>query len=251
MEKHIVEKIKSINKEFYRNFAKSFSATRGRIQPGVAKLLTQNMQTSSWLDIGCGNGTLARALIENNFHGRYLGIDLSQGLIEEARQLIAKKSLSSDISIDFQCLDINQSRWVDKISHKDWDAISAFAVLHHIPSFEQRLVLCKQIRELLAPGKAFFLSAWQLRNSPRLIARVKSWEIAGIQESEVEEGDVLMDWRAVQSQNEPAQALRYVHIFSEYELTQLSQASGFNVAETFYSDGKEGNLALYQVWLIK
>lgn len=251
MENRIVNKINSINEEFYRNFAKSFSATRGRIQPGVERLLTRSTQTGSWLDIGCGNGTLARALIERGFKGRYLGCDFSPGLINEAKQLTASMQRSSDIVVDYQAMDISHPEWVKKIPADDWGAISAFAVLHHIPSFEQRLALCKQINSILTANKPFYLSAWQLKNSPRLFARVKPWQIAGIQNNEVEEGDVLMDWRAGQTSNEISQALRYVHIFNEEELNQLAQAANFNVVETFYSDGKEGNLALYQVWLIK
>lgn len=251
MEKQIIEKINSINEEFYRSFAKSFSASRGRIQPGVARLLDQNAKSGNWLDIGCGNGTLARALIERGYNGRYFGVDLSPELIEEARQLTAVTQHSTDISIDFQCVDLNQPQWVQAIHSKDWDTISAFAVLHHIPSFDQRSALCKQIRELLAPNQPFYLSTWQLQNSPRLFARVKPWQTIGIHNDEVEDGDVLMDWRAGQDQKKPTGALRYVHIFKEDELTRLAQAAGFKITETFYSDGKEGNLALYQTWLIK
>lgn len=251
MEKRIVEKINSINEEFYRNFAKSFSATRGRIQPGVAHLLTHSNKSGNWLDIGCGNGTLARALIEQGFSGRYLGVDFSQGLIEEARRITAEMQQSSDINIDFQCMDINQTGWAQEISEIHWDTISIFAVLHHIPSHEQRFTLCKQIRELLVPNKPVYVSVWQLKNSPRLFSRVKPWQVVGIHNDEVEDGDVLMDWRAGQKQEESSQALRYVHVFSEDELVQLAQNSNFEVTETFYSDGKEGNLALYQVWLIK
>ena len=41
----------------------------------------------SVVDVGCGNGTFARALIEKGFSGQYLGIDLSEGLLDRARAL--------------------------------------------------------------------------------------------------------------------------------------------------------------------
>ena len=249
MENQIVEKINHINQEFYRNFAKSFSATRGRIQPGVARLLAQSTQIDGWLDIGCGNGTLAQALIERGFGGRYLGCDFSRGLIEEARQRVDSLQRTSDISLDFQCVDISRSGWADEIEGGQWGTISAFAVLHHIPSFEERADLCRQIRSLLPPNHMFYLSVWQLQNSPRLIARVKPWQTVGIQDDQVEEGDVLMDWRAGKLQGEPSEALRYVHIFTEGELEQLAQQANFKIVKNFYSDGKEGNLALYQTWI--
>jgi hypothetical protein len=28
----------------------------------------------------------------------------------------------------------------------------------------------------------------------------------------------------------------------------LAESSGFQIVQTFYSDGKEGNLAVYQTW---
>jgi len=39
-----------------------------------------------------------------------------------------------------------------------------------------------------------------------------------------------------------------VHHFRKEELESLAAEIGFTVVETFFSDGQEGNLALYQVW---
>jgi hypothetical protein len=61
-------------------------------------------------------------------------------------------------------------------------------------------------------------------------------------EEEVDEGDYLLDWRS------GGAGLRYVHHFSEGELAALAESSGFEIVDTFYSDGKEGNLSIYQVW---
>jgi tRNA (uracil-5-)-methyltransferase TRM9 len=60
-----------------------------------------------------------------------------------------------------------------------------------------------------------------------------------------------MDWRAEINGGTTAGGLRYVHIFSESELSDLAATSGFDVSEKFYSDGKEGNLGLYQTWVSK
>ncbi len=35
------------------------------------------------------------------------------------------------------------------------------------------------------------------------------------------------------------------------ELTEIARVSGFSVSSSYYSDGKEGNLGLYQRWLAK
>ncbi len=60
MEPTIQKKLLEINRAFYDHFDGSFSATRGHVQPGVDKLLKQFDQDVNVLDVGCGNGTLAR-----------------------------------------------------------------------------------------------------------------------------------------------------------------------------------------------
>ena len=58
-----------------------------------------------------------------------------------------------------------------------------------------------------------------------------------------------MDWRGEQAEGSKRVGLRYVHIFNANELAGLAEQSGFRVVDQFYSDGKEGNLGLYQTWL--
>lgn len=78
---------------------------------------------------------------------------------------------------------------------------------------------------------------------------MRPWSAVGISPDIVEPGDVLMEWRAHLSKEDEPPALRYVHIFTLEELTHLAVDNGFKIAETYYSDGKEGNLALYQKWV--
>jgi hypothetical protein len=58
----------------------------------------------------------------------------------------------------------------------------------------------------------------------------------------VDAGDYLLDWRS------GGEGLRYVHHFDEAELQGLAERSGFQIDETFYSDGETGNLGLYEIW---
>jgi hypothetical protein len=120
----------------------------------------------------------------------------------------------------------------------------AFATLHHIPGRELRVQILEKVRELLAPGGRFLLSNWQPLNNERLKARIQRWEAVGLSEGDVDEDDNLMDWRR------DGQGLRYVHQYSEEELTELAREVGFGVAETFRSDGEGGRLGLYGVWEI-
>jgi 2-polyprenyl-3-methyl-5-hydroxy-6-metoxy-1,4-benzoquinol methylase len=121
-----------------------------------------------------------------------------------------------------------------------WSLVTAFAVLHHIPSRELRLGILQTVRQLLKPDGIFIHSNWQFLNSERLKARIQPWEAGS--SWDVDAGDYLLDWRS------GGEGLRYVHHFDEAELAELAQASRFDVIDTYYSDGETGNLGLYQVW---
>ena len=90
------------------------------------------------------------------------------------------------------------------------------------------------------------LSAWQVFQSPMLIARILPWESVGINSEQLEPGDILLDWRAGPAGEQPA--YRYVHVFTSEELIALGDAAGLSLSSEFYSDGKNQRLALYQVW---
>jgi 2-polyprenyl-3-methyl-5-hydroxy-6-metoxy-1,4-benzoquinol methylase len=240
MKVHIRQTLLEINDRFYHQFAPSFSATRGRVQPGVRQLLPRLLEADQILDVGCGNGTLARALIGAGYNGDYLGLDLSEGLLDAARQALGQPDIGH---YTFRQMDLADPDWAASFSEAQFDAITCFAVLHHLPGDEIRSSTAKAFHTLVKPGGFVAVSVWQWQNSPRLAKRVVSWAEVGLAPEDLDEGDVLLDWRAAEQVG-----LRYVHTFSEEGLTQLAKGAGFTVGENFFSDGKPGNLALYQVW---
>jgi len=227
-----------INREFYTRFGDSFSATRHRIQPGVRRVLESLKGDESILDLGCGNGELARDLARRGHHGSYLGVDFSLPLLREA------EPLPEDFAARFLQVDLVElSAFSSQLSIvAGWSVITAFAVLHHIPSMELRLNILRVVYQLLKTDGIFVHSNWQFLNSEKLKGRIQPWESVGISGSEVEAGDYLLDWRS------GGRGLRYVHLFDEGELDKLAKAGGFRIMDTFHSDGEGGNLGLYQVW---
>jgi len=243
MNKDIQEQLIALNHRFYRAHADSFSATRGKLQNGVLKLTDSIPPTAAILDLGCGNGQFLAYLIKHGFTGKYVGVDFSHALLAKAEEV--NRSQMGTKSSYFQA-DITNKNWVAPLGVNKFSTITAFAVLHHIPNNELRQNLLKQIFDLLDPDAYFYLSVWQFQNSPRLRKRILPWEQIGLDKTDVEEGDALLDWRADVKDNQVG--LRYAHLFSEEELTCLRDKSGFTLKHQFYSDGKEGNLALYQIW---
>ncbi len=230
-----LSRLLDLNRQFYQAFAAQFSATRQRLQPGVLQVLKQVTPTASVLDLGCGNGALARHLARNEHSGTYTGLDFSPALLE-----LADTGLPPNYR--FHQEDITAEDWDIALGAQQYDFIFAFAVLHHIPSPELRQRLLRKVRPLLSAQGRFIHSEWQFLNSPRLAARIQPWEAIGISQAEVDPGDYLLDWR------QGGTGLRYVHHFTEAELEALAASSGFTIAETFLSDGENGRLGLYQVW---
>jgi tRNA (uracil-5-)-methyltransferase TRM9 len=227
-----------INHEFYTRFGDSFSATRHRIQPGVRRILNTLKGNESILDLGCGNGELARELAKRDHHGLYLGVDFSVPLLHEA------EAQPEGFSARFVQAGLTElSAFSDQLSVLNgWSVITAFAILHHIPTTELRLNILRVVHQLLKTGGIFIHSNWQFLNSEKLKARIQPWASVGMSSFQVEAGDYLLNWRS------GGEGLRYVHHFDESELLELANASNFRIMDTFSSDGEGGNLGLYQVW---
>jgi tRNA (uracil-5-)-methyltransferase TRM9 len=228
----------ALNKDFYTQFGDSFSATRHRLQSGVRRVLEMLKGDENILDLGCGNGELARELAQRRHRGSYLGVDFSLPLLKDA------ESQPEDFSATFQQVDLTQLsvNSIQSSTTAHWSLITAFAVLHHIPSYELRLNILRTARQLLKPDGLFIHSNWQFLNSEKLKARIQPWEAAAVSESDVDAGDYLLDWRS------GGTGLRYVHHFNEAELQELAEATGFQIEKTFYSDGDSRNLGLYEIW---
>jgi len=237
MKPKVARKINSLNHQFYQTFAKDFSDTRGRLQPGVLRVVERLEPGLSILDLGCGNGELARQLDKNNFSGSYLGTDFSSELLQRAAQKISK-----DKSINFIKLDLTNLDWEKILPPEKFDLIFCFAALHHIPGQALRLSVCKNIHHYLRDSGKVTFSNWQFLKSERLKKRILPWDSAGLTPDDVDDGDYLLDWRR------GGLGTRYVHHFTPAELDQLAEESGFRIINSFDSDGKEGNLSLYQVW---
>jgi len=237
MQSEIADKLRQLNHQFYQTFAGSFSETRQRLQPGVLRILETLPPQVNVLDLGCGNGELARALAEQDHQGSYTGLDFSEELLAEA-----VTNAPPDLNARFAQADLTKPTWECSLTLARYDIIFAFAVLHHIPGAELRELMLRRVRNLLADEGRFIMSNWQFLNSDRLKGRIQPWSRAELTAEDVDKNDYLLDWRR------DGDGLRYVHHFSASELHQLAAHSGFRVIGIFTSDGEGEDLGLYQIW---
>ena len=230
---HLLE----INREFYNRFGDSFSATRQRLQPGVNKILETISVDDSVLDLGCGNGHFLHELVRRGHQAPLLGVDFSLPLLRNAE---------STLGVEFREADLTKlSAYSDQLLavNGPWFVVTMFATMHHIPSAEIRLDILQTVKKLLKPGGRFILSNWQFLNSEKLKARIQPWSRVGLADEDVDEGDYLLDWRS------GGEGLRYAHQFSAEELLGQCNQAEMSLSESFLSDGENGRLGLYQIWL--
>ena len=94
------------------------------------------------LDAACGNGFITNYIFQKN--SRVIGIDLSQGMIHEAKKRYPK--------IKFQKMDMMQLNFKDN----SFDGIFCFQAFEHIPPKQQERVLREFFRVLKEGGVLLF-----------------------------------------------------------------------------------------------
>jgi len=232
MDDPIRRRLVELNRQFYNEFAPSFSETRNEPQPGffeLEKYLLPEME--SLLDVGCGEGRLGRFLFGRGRITSYDGIDGSEALIEVARRTLAGQFWHRDLT------DANALRDVGR-----YDSVACLAVLQHIPSRDYRVRLMASMGRHLRPTGRLIVSTWQFLTSERQKKKIADWREVGLQPEQLDANDYLLTWQR------GGRGLRYVSYIDERELDALAREAGLQPLATFRSDGREGNLNLYTVY---
>ncbi|MBI5035351.1 MAG: class I SAM-dependent methyltransferase [Chloroflexi bacterium] len=235
MDRQLIEQLIAINREFYTKFASAFSETRSSAQMRLDRIVAYIGDAGKALDIGCGNGRLAERLGREGKLIAYVGVDASAELITIASSL--KPSLKN-IAAEFYVGDITQPNWTLPFANAEFDIAIALAVLHHVPSFDLRCAVLRDICALLKPNSRLILSNWQFDRNERQRKRIIDWKEAGFDEKNLEPGDALLAWKR------GGVGYRFCHLVTKEEMVRLAEASGFIVVKQYYADA---DLNLYSV----
>ena len=226
MDEQLVKRLLALNREFYANFAQDFSETRPAERANVEPIMPYLADGVKVLDVGCGNGRIAGRLDREGLRLEYVGIDVTSSLIEFAR---ARRY--QNLNAEFRRLDITSPEWAKALRPcAPFDVALMLAVLHHLPGFELRRAVLRDLRTLLPPDGKLILSNWQFMQNERLRGKITPWQQLGIDEGGLEPGDKLLDWKR------GGTGYRYLHLLTEAEVQALAEQSGFNVARQFYAD---------------
>ncbi|MGD8969142.1 MAG: class I SAM-dependent methyltransferase [Anaerolineae bacterium] len=241
-----VERLLALNRKFYATFAQHFAASRPVSDPALTSILPYLSRGARVLDVGCGNGRLALLLDQERPGSIYVGVDAVPELIGEA-QARADQLVHTDAT--YRVLDITRRGWTQEVPATSsatpvgtgFDCVVALAVLHHIPGFDLRARVLRDVGGLLKPEGYVILSTWRFLAHERLRRKIVGWDEVGIGEDELDPGDYLLDWKR------GGRGLRYCHLMEEDEVEQLAAASGLTVRETFRAGGREGDVSLFAI----
>ena len=245
MEDSTADRLLQLNREFYDSFAEAFRDSRAPTEPGFERILKRVQPGARVLDLGCGQARLASLLPAGC---SYTGVDYSVELLRAATGPQAADGQSAGrarANVRFVQADLAGDRWPDLVRPDKvadgYDWVVLRAVLHHIPGFERRCGVVRRAADVLGPRGLVVIANWQFLRIERLRRRLLSWEEIGLQASDVDPGDYLLDWQR------NGYGVRYVHLIDEAETHQLADHAGLQIDELFFADGHTDDLTLYAI----
>jgi tRNA (uracil-5-)-methyltransferase TRM9 len=234
-----VRALAEINRTFYRERAREFSAARAAPWPGWQALVAPLRERAGAeplrvLDVGCGNGRFARFLASAlPDHTLALwGVDASEPLLDEARRAGPEGARwqPGDIVAEPEALPAGP-----------FDAIALLNVIHGVPGRARRRDLLAACARRLAPGGLLVLTTWRFTRDERVRGRVLPWNAYSsrapvpIDCSQLEPGDHLLPW------GDGDQTVRYIHAFDDSEIAACIETLPLALERRYTADGRTGD----------
>src|SRR5881392_1560361 len=108
MDSELVKRLLQVNREFYLRFSEDFSESRSSERLNIEPFRRYLSNDIRLLDVGCGNGRLAKTCDRAGYALDYLGIDGSAELVAHA---VANCTALSHVRAQFRVMDLTAPHW--------------------------------------------------------------------------------------------------------------------------------------------
>ncbi len=204
----------------YERIAEPFAASRAEPWPEVLSFATSLPADARIVDVGSGNGRHARSLASAGHP--VVAVDFARNLL-----LIGRRGSRGRVwgrAIDW----VQADAAALPLRSESMDAALCVAVLHHLPSRDERIAALREIRRVLSVRGRVFVSVWAL-DQPRFRKVLDARK----QLPPEARGDVEVPWTMPDGVVIP----RYYHLFQEGELEPLIIESGLHGERFFRGPG--------------
>jgi SAM-dependent methyltransferase len=212
----------------YNKFAKTFSNSRKKMKWEEIDYFLSFLEWKKdldILDIWCGNGRFLWVLKEKNINfKKYLGVDLSKWLLDEAKKIYPKNDF-----LELNMLDLDKVKW------QKFDYIFFIASFHHLENFEYRLEVITKLKWLLKKDWTVFMTNWALNselNHEKYGKSIINWS-----ENDFWSLDYMIK---IWEHN------RYYHCFDLKELEYLFTETWFEIIENREFENKRNFVSIIQ-----
>lgn len=231
--------IKTLVREGYNSIHSDYAATRSFSWPSgkcIESWLQDNIKSNmTILDVGCGAGHLVEVLHQTGKTVEYIGVDLSSGLLAEAKKFFG--SQYNNVSCQWLEGDMDYLEFADE----SFDIICVIASIHHLPSSRARMKVVHKLYSLLKPSGYICGANWYTwsrvywkKFDLYKQAMLHPWRV-------FVKGDIFITWK-----NKHGEVLmdRYIHSFHKNEFRNMLKKAGFQIIKNkFYSKNKRPSIA--------
>ncbi|HCP08611.1 MAG TPA: hypothetical protein DIT25_02320 [Candidatus Moranbacteria bacterium] len=223
MDSESVKKILKDTELGYDRMSQKFSETRKFFWRGLEFIKDYAKEGDRVLDFGCGNGRLVELFADKNID--YIGVDASQGLIDQA------KSKYPDKALNFQKISASQ----DSLPFEDvfFNTAYSIAVFHHFPK-EHSKKMTQELYRITKSGGYVIVTVWNIWQKKYIKNILKNWVNKLIGRSDLDWNDCHISFK--NNQGEIFQ--RFHHAFTKRELKSIFSEAGFKAEICKVVDGR-------------
>ncbi|WP_435358958.1 class I SAM-dependent methyltransferase [Haloarchaeobius sp. DFWS5] len=203
-----MDRSRRTTRDTYDRISAHFAKTREYAWPEVESFVADAPAGERGLDLGCGNARHAEVLTSKCDH--VVGLDLSRGLLDTARE----RATGRDFAVDLVQGDASRL----PIRDDSVDLAVYVATLHHLPTREARRASLNELARVLTPGGRALVSVWSTAHDT--FDREESF-------------DTEVDWTLPGGVTVP----RYYHIYSPDEFDADLESSDCTVLHSELSSG--------------